>query len=122
MNLSDLMAADAKAMMTLEEFGEAVVYLAPSASPKSIVGIVNRSKVESADLRSKGSPSSGISYNRVVYHLSIANDATAGMTTIKPGLDKVQVKKDLADAANTTFVVTTILAQDPGAWLLEIMA
>jgi hypothetical protein len=101
---------------------EAITYLAPLAAPKVINGIVNRSKLDAAELRSKGSPASGTGYGRLSYQLSIANDAVQGMTSIRTGLDKVQLKKEVDDAGPTTFVVTSILSQDAGAWLLEIMA
>jgi hypothetical protein len=122
MSLNTLMAADAKAMMNVNEFAEGIVYQEPGAEDKAILGIVDRSKLDAAELRSKGAPAGGTGYGRLSYQLSIANDAVQGMTSIRTGLDKVQLKKEVDDAGPTTFVVTSILSQDAGAWLLEIMA
>lgn len=44
----------------------------------------------------------------------IAKDAVDGMLSIQERKDKVRFKKDLSDATETDFTVTTILKEDQG--------
>lgn len=94
-------------------FGESVSYTPSGGSPVTRNAVIRR-RVTPRDMN-RGSVESPIN----TFEVWIANDATTGVASVKAGFDTVAFKKVLSDAANTTFRVTKILHQDPGAWHLE---
>ena len=114
-------AAQSLAMILALE-GEAITYLEPGREPKAIVAMIDRNPAEIKEFRSMGTQAGGSVHGRTIYHMTVANQETDGMTSIRRGQDKVQLKKDVQDVEDTTFVVSAIIHQDAGAWTLEVTA
>lgn len=108
--------------MILALEGEPIVYLENGTTAKTMTAVIDRSPKEVAEVRSAGSPAGSTAYGRTKYVLTLANDMTKGMTSIRQGQDKVQCKRMVSDAQHTTFVVSSILTMDAGGWQVEITA
>ncbi len=122
MTLRTQMAADVVAMMNADEFAEPITYLEPGTEPKPMMAIVQREPPEIKQFRSTGSPAGGTTAARNSFQVHIANDEILGMTTVRKGQDKIELKRNEWDEDTTEFVVSSILSQDPGGWHLEVVA
>ncbi|WP_447979081.1 hypothetical protein [Candidatus Nitrospira bockiana] len=101
--------------------GEVIGYRPKGGAALSILGIVDRSRPEAAE--TQGGPK----YARLQIRLTVANDATEGVTAVTVGEDLVECKADVDDEAVSIFRVTGILSQDKGLtagdggmWHLEL--
>ncbi len=95
-------------------FGEEIIYTPSGGSPVTIRAVVRRRVVPREEQRGT------VDTPMNSFELWIANDATSGRSSVKPGFDTVAFKKFLSDAGNTTFKITKILHHDEGAWHLEV--
>lgn len=96
----------------LAEFGEATTYTPSGGSALTRTAIVERNPMK------PGQPGLGFQQAGVEYW--IRNDATAGITSVKEGLDKVALKLKDGDSTNTTLIVKRILESDAGFFHLEL--
>lgn len=88
--------------------GELVTYTPHGGVAKTFKAIVERGE--------NGQPVQAGSrpFTKRVRRLTIPNDATDGVTSIKEGHDTVSVKHNLDDAAVTTYTVAKLLSHDVG--------
>lgn len=110
MTLKTQMAADAAALMTTDEFAEAVSYTPSGSAPITINAIVERGRLQ-ADAESGGR-----SLGKEI-RISIARYATLGVLTVTKNADTVSLLENIGGTA-VTFIVADILAQDDGMWYL----
>lgn len=113
MTFKTQLAADMSVVfLNSDEFAEDITYTPDGGAPVAIKAIVTR---QGAD---PGSEDQGrILQNRA--EILIANHATAGVTSVKKGADKVQFPPRLG-GSDATWVVVDVLGQDPGAWNLLV--
>lgn len=107
---SDLAQDAAKTFLNSDEFAEEITYTPKGGTAKVIKAVVNRKRIDPAS-----EDAGRILINQC--EIFIANDATAGVTSVNKGGDLVS----LAEAIGGTqidWVVADILAQDEGAWQL----
>lgn len=108
---------DAGVFLNASEYGESVTYrqyTAPATfTNKAIVAQVFRGAQVDA-IRIGAQP-----MDAKILEIQIARDATLGISTVKPGLDKVRLKHKLSDSGDMEFQVVQILEHDPGLWRLE---
>jgi hypothetical protein len=89
--------------------GELVTYTPFGGVAKTFRAIVERDRPSHQTQQTNGRVF-GVN-SRTVW---IARDADDGMLSIQERKDKVRFKKDLSDATETDFTVTTILKEDVG--------
>lgn len=87
--------------------GELVTYTPHGGVATTFKAIVERRPTQ---VQSAG----GNAYPAKTLELLIPNDATDGVTSIKERMDRVAFKKNLDDAADTTFTVTKVIQEDTG--------
>lgn len=87
--------------------GELVTYTPYGGVARTFRAIVERRPTQVEQF-------AGVAYGANTMELLIPKDATNGMETIQPRKDRVQFKKNLADAQETDFTVLTILKEDAG--------
>lgn len=107
-------AAHTLAMILVLE-GEPITYLEPGREPKLMTGMIERQPKDAMTFGGDGTQ-----HGRTRLHLTIPNDDSTGMVTIRPGQDKVELSRHVGDDEETTFVVSSILMEDQGAWQLEL--
>ena len=91
--------------------GETITYTPSGGTPRSIPASVRRD--EPLEEGVGGAP-----VRR--YQVTVANDATQGVSAPAIGKDTMSLKVHVADANPATFRLTRILFEDPGAYVLEV--
>lgn len=109
MSLADVMAADMAAIVTAEEFGEAITYAPHGESPVSFAAQVFRDPMHVVGY------GEGL-YGQEVIEVAFPNHATLGRTAVTLDRDTITAKLRLADAEPRCFRVCKIISQDAGAW------
>lgn len=103
--------------------GEVITYTPSGGVAKQFKALVERDRPPH-----RVQQTNGVGYGVNTRQLLIAKDADHGMTAIQEKKDTVRFKKNLSDAAETDFIVQTIvkedagLAGDTGAFLLLVQS
>ena len=93
--------------------GETITYTPSGGTPRSIPASVRREEPLEEGIGGGGAP-----VRR--YQVTVANDATQGVSAPAIGKDTMSLKVHVADANPATFRLTRILFEDPGAYVLEV--
>lgn len=105
------LAVDAAGVF-LQEFSEQITYTPHGDVSKTIKAVIDRSPVRILE-------HGGRQFSQKVIELWIINNATNGVSSVKPGFDTVAFKVRLSDECDTTVRVVTVLESDRGMWHLE---
>ena len=112
MTLKSLMMNDmSNTFLNTDEFGESITYVTKAGVEKSISAVVSRGRLDPDEETAGRSLSDEI-------EIRIANDSTAGVTSVDAGFDKVKVPEYLGEAADTWRIVE-ILSHDASMWHLK---
>jgi hypothetical protein len=112
-----MLATDAAVFLDPADFGETITYrqyTAPATFTNKAINAQVFRGVQVDAVRIGGQP-----LDAKIIEVQVARDATLGIATVKPGLDRVQLKAKLSDSGNTEFQVVQLLEHDPGVWRLE---
>lgn len=99
--------ASESVMLVAQLGGEVITYTPYGGSAKQFKAIVNRRPNQ---VQSVGKPA----FHTNTMEVQIPNDAADGVTVIHEGQDKVSVKRNLDDLAETVFTVTKVVQEDSG--------
>ena len=110
---SDLARDIAASICSSSFLGEEATYLPDGGGSQAVKVFVNRRPLLSKDYDGRTVPSK-------LAQILLPNHATEGRTSITERHDKIQFKWNLDDEEVTTFVVTKIVHQHVGAWVLEV--
>jgi hypothetical protein len=109
MTFDQQLKLDAREMV--KQWGESVTYQPYGGEDKVIQAIVNRDKPRRVPEASQGLIKD--------IEVCILNDATNGVTSIKPAKDKITLSTRYGEEP-TERVVTAILSGDAGLWTLQV--
>ncbi len=113
MSFKDQIKDDVKnCILNTNEFAEDVIYTPKNGVAKEIKAFVNRQPPAPDN-----SASSRVLENQ--FEVTIANDDTAGVTSISLGGDTINFPK-YAEGAKSDWLVTAIIAQDEAMWRLLV--
>lgn len=101
--------ASATVQLIAQLGGELITYTPFGGVAKQFRAVVERDRPSHQTQQTNGRMF-GVNSRTVL----IAKDADDGVLSIQERKDKVRFKKDLSDAAETDFTVTTILREDAG--------
>ncbi len=113
MSFKDSLSQDAgKVFLNSAEFAEDITYTPKAGAPLAIKAVINRRRLDPAY-----EDTGRTLLNQA--EISIANDASLGVTSINKGGDTVLFPETLGGAA-VSWVVVDILKQDEGMWHLLV--
>ena len=92
---------------------ETIIYLPGTGSPKAIAVLIDRNRPTQETI-------GGASVGRLTREIFLVASDNGGIGNPVPGKDTVKFKSSIGDVLPSSFLVTKIVSQDEGAYVLEV--
>ncbi len=103
-------------------FEEDIIYTPSGGVAKTIKAQVYRDGLTSTNTSKRTGGESASKMRNYEISIHIATDSTEGVLTVTTQQDTVACKRRFNDTSNSTFLVSGIIQDDEGAWLLGLKA